>query len=217
MSDESKGAVTVYETTPRYRIEVSGHSGQPEHPIPRQMVSKDDYDALAARLAAAEARVAEVEGERDRLREEACRWYKADGTYEVLDSPAKAVWLRQAAAKTLAKTGDLAAANAAQAREIERLRGIVDRLPKTADGVPIVPGMVVYPEASHAIEGEYDEDGEPIVEGEQGATVEAFVAVRLRENGDVGRGEPIELGEDEMGGLYAAPAPAADASGEVTP
>src|SRR5690606_26127264 len=46
MSDESKGAVTVYETTPvigayrRYRIEVSG---QPEHPIPRQMVSKADY------------------------------------------------------------------------------------------------------------------------------------------------------------------------------
>ena len=28
--------------------------------------------------------------------------------------------------------------------EIERLQAIVDRLPKTADGVPIVPGMDVF-------------------------------------------------------------------------
>ena len=31
-----------------------------------------------------------------------------------------------------------------QADEIERLQAIVDRLPKTADGVPIVPGMDVF-------------------------------------------------------------------------
>lgn len=30
------------------------------------------------------------------------------------------------------------------ADEIERLRAIVDRLPKTADGVPIYPGMTVW-------------------------------------------------------------------------
>jgi len=29
-------------------------------------------------------------------------------------------------------------------REIERLRAIVDRLPKTADGMPITPGMKVW-------------------------------------------------------------------------
>ena len=31
------------------------------------------------------------------------------------------------------------------AMQRDRLRAIVDRLPKTADGVPIVPGMKVYP------------------------------------------------------------------------
>ena len=30
------------------------------------------------------------------------------------------------------------------ADEIERLRAIVDKLPKTADGVPVVPGMTLY-------------------------------------------------------------------------
>jgi len=30
------------------------------------------------------------------------------------------------------------------AAEIERLQAIVDELPKTADGVPVVPGMAVY-------------------------------------------------------------------------
>jgi hypothetical protein len=30
------------------------------------------------------------------------------------------------------------------ADELERLQAIVDRLPKTADGVPITPGMVLY-------------------------------------------------------------------------
>ncbi len=29
--------------------------------------------------------------------------------------------------------------------EIERLRAIVEKLPKTADGVPIVPGMELHP------------------------------------------------------------------------
>ena len=28
--------------------------------------------------------------------------------------------------------------------ELERLRAIVDKLPRTADGVPVVPGMEVY-------------------------------------------------------------------------
>jgi hypothetical protein len=28
--------------------------------------------------------------------------------------------------------------------EVERLRGVVDRLPKTKDGVPVTPGMLVY-------------------------------------------------------------------------
>ncbi len=28
--------------------------------------------------------------------------------------------------------------------EIERLRAVVDRLPSTADGVPVTPGMTVY-------------------------------------------------------------------------
>jgi len=30
------------------------------------------------------------------------------------------------------------------ADEIERLQAIIDKLPKTADGVPVVPGMTVY-------------------------------------------------------------------------
>jgi len=29
--------------------------------------------------------------------------------------------------------------------QIARLQGIVDKLPKTADGVPVAPGMVVWP------------------------------------------------------------------------
>jgi len=33
--------------------------------------------------------------------------------------------------------------------EIERLRAIVDGLPKTADGVPIYPGMTVYRQGAH--------------------------------------------------------------------
>lgn len=31
-----------------------------------------------------------------------------------------------------------------QHAEVERLQAIVDKLPKTADGVPVVPGMVVW-------------------------------------------------------------------------
>ena len=31
-----------------------------------------------------------------------------------------------------------------QRAEIERLTAIIDKLPKTADGVPVVPGMTVY-------------------------------------------------------------------------
>jgi hypothetical protein len=34
--------------------------------------------------------------------------------------------------------------NAAAAAEIERLRAIVDQLPKTADGVPMLPGSKVW-------------------------------------------------------------------------
>lgn len=33
---------------------------------------------------------------------------------------------------------------AEQAAELERLRAVVDRLPKTADGVPVTPGMEVW-------------------------------------------------------------------------
>lgn len=49
------------------------------------------------------------------------------------------------------------------AAEIERLRGIVSKLPLTADGVPVVPGMVVY--TAYAVEeggvafALYDTDG----------------------------------------------------------
>ena len=32
----------------------------------------------------------------------------------------------------------------AKDRELEQLRAIVDKLPKTADGVPVVPGMMVW-------------------------------------------------------------------------
>jgi len=35
--------------------------------------------------------------------------------------------------------------------EIERLRAIVDKLTKTADGVPVVPGMMVWCVASNGI------------------------------------------------------------------
>lgn len=35
--------------------------------------------------------------------------------------------------------------------EVEKLRGIVEKLPKTADGVPVVPGDIVYhPDGGHA-------------------------------------------------------------------
>jgi hypothetical protein len=43
--------------------------------------------------------------------------------------------------------------------ELERLRAIVDRLPVTADGVPVAPGMTIYEPAS-----------------KYGAPVEPFVA-----------------------------------------
>ena len=43
-----------------------------------------------------------------------------------------------------------------QAMEIKRLRGIVDKLPKTADGVSVVPGMTVY--HSHPVGGTIYED-----------------------------------------------------------
>jgi hypothetical protein len=36
------------------------------------------------------------------------------------------------------------------AAEIQRLRDIIDKLPKTADGVPVVPGMKVYVPAAVA-------------------------------------------------------------------
>ncbi len=38
------------------------------------------------------------------------------------------------------------------AKEIERLRAIVDKLPKTADGIPIAPRDVVDPIDHHPIE-----------------------------------------------------------------
>ena len=47
------------------------------------------------------------------------------------------------------------------ADEIERLRAIVDRLPTTADGVPIVPGMAIYQiDGSPAIVSGYDWHGD---------------------------------------------------------
>lgn len=39
----------------------------------------------------------------------------------------------------------LTAARASDRTELERLRAIVEKLPKTKDGVPITPGMVVFP------------------------------------------------------------------------
>ncbi len=42
------------------------------------------------------------------------------------------------------KRGEFVAALDRQAAEITRLQAIVDKLPKTADGVPVTPGMTVW-------------------------------------------------------------------------
>jgi len=43
-------------------------------------------------------------------------------------------------------------------KKIERLRTVVDKLPKTADGVPIVPGMEVWLPGSYRYPGEVERD-----------------------------------------------------------
>jgi len=48
---------------------------------------------------------------------------------------------------------------------VERLRAIVEKLPKTADGVPVVPGMVIWPPE--------------FIEDEQGATVKIIARDNL--------------------------------------
>ena len=46
--------------------------------------------------------------------------------------------------------GEIAGVTREAAAEIRGLRAIVDRLPKTADGVPITPGMLLYePHSCH--------------------------------------------------------------------
>ena len=46
-----------------------------------------------------------------------------------------------------------------QAEEIERLRAIVEKLPQTADGMPVVPGMKVYQEDPSGCLQSYDVGG----------------------------------------------------------
>lgn len=43
-------------------------------------------------------------------------------------------------------------------KTIERLRTVVDKLPKTADGVPIVPGMEVWLRGRYRYPGEVEAD-----------------------------------------------------------
>lgn len=58
---------------------------------------------------------------------------------------------------------ELAKANA----EIERLRSIVDSLPKTADGVPIIPGMTLWLVVYNALGQQvYEAVPDVVVEGE---------------------------------------------------
>lgn len=156
-----------------------------------------------ARLAAAEARVAEAEGESEWRRAKMIEWRDTAKRVESdrdrlaaanAELQAEIDRINDAQAASLgAEINRLAAENAAQAREIERLREIVDRLPKTADGVPIVPGMEVYVET--------DDDGLQCDE----------VVVKLAAY------DVHDLPEFWFSTEAAALAPAADASGEVTP
>lgn len=54
-----------------------------------------------ARADQAEAKVAELRDEIDRLKEEACRFYRADGTFEVMSTPEEAVKARIACAQMI--------------------------------------------------------------------------------------------------------------------
>src|SRR5690554_6157274 len=57
--------------------------------------------------------------------------------------------------------------------ENTKLRAIVDKLPKTADGVPVVPGMALYP--LHPLPGVEDDHGIATIGVYDPATMEHLV------------------------------------------
>ncbi len=89
--------------------------------------------------------------------------------------------------------------------ENERLRAVVDKLPHTADGVPVVPGMKLYP--LHPVD--WIDEGEDKDEEDHGV-----VTVALR---DAATGEHLIHGYDgfRVGMNYSTPA-AAEAAKKAT-
>jgi len=79
------------------------------------------------------------------------------------------------------------------------LAEIVNAMPRTADDVPIVPGMTVYPEMLADWEAP---DG--TIVPDDGGIVESFTRVRIRDTQGEKGPNTIELDEDEMEGLFSS-------------
>jgi hypothetical protein len=91
--------------------------------------AKTDLDDARESIGTLRPSLKEITRQRDELLAEACRWYRADGTFDVLDSPEAVIEKRKEAAKVLAR-----AKAAANARAVEELEAFRDRqLPLAVD------------------------------------------------------------------------------------
>lgn len=150
MSDASNGAVKRYDTTADdmggWTLALNEQWRLPSSEVPDQLIDAEVYDALAARLAAAEARVAEVakvlECEPKDVAREARKYRKLAEAYDDFITKAAthfveqfeddgtpcwaghgaSLWLLEGVPKLKADRDRLAAENAAKDREIERMR-----------------------------------------------------------------------------------------------
>jgi hypothetical protein len=75
---------------------------------------------------------------------------------------------------------------------------VIGKLPVTSDGVTIVPGMRVFPEML----ADWEAPDGTIVKDE-GGIVERYLGVAVRDTQGEKGPNIIELGEDEMAGLYS--------------
>lgn len=109
-------------------------------------VGYDDHVAdKAAALAAKDAEIAALKARAEAAEKEAALWQNA---YR------NAVEVSRGLEAALRERAEQAEA------ERDRLAGVVERLPKTADGVPVVPGQLIWPTADYWIDG--DDDGTPL-------------------------------------------------------
>lgn len=109
--------------------------------------------AAVALIPAAVKRVKELEAEVERLKKELVyaqkEWKKWRGSYlvkeEDLGCARKIIDSQEARCRVMARTTDLSREDLAAAKaEIERLQGIVAKVPKTKDGVVVYPGMTIF-------------------------------------------------------------------------